>query len=89
MFAMKIHQKYIFHLREAHILAQLDITAGYTQFYEVLKNIEFRLKTQRQLASVLQKMSVRVQYWLKSVFPPSEAHILARLNTTMLYKLFL
>jgi hypothetical protein len=39
-------RKYVFHPREGHILARLDITELYTIF-DVLKNIEFWLKTTR------------------------------------------
>jgi hypothetical protein len=42
---VKVGQKYVFHPREVHIIYHLDIMVLYN-FFDVLKNNEFRLKTQ-------------------------------------------
>jgi hypothetical protein len=57
LFATKTGWKSIFHLRETHILARLDIMVLYI-FFQIFKNIEFQLKTQMGYPLVLLKMYV-------------------------------
>jgi hypothetical protein len=77
LFATKTGWKSIFHLRETHILARLDIMVLYI-FFQILKNIEFQLKTQMGYPLVFLKMYVHDENGSKSVFLPREAHILAQ-----------
>jgi hypothetical protein len=71
---MKTSQKSLFHPREAHILARLDITVLDT-FFEVFKNIAFQLKTKGVSLRFYQKSLFTVKMDRKSIFHPHKAHI--------------
>jgi hypothetical protein len=86
---MKTSQKFKFYFREAHIFSQSDITMLYTNFFEILKNIEFRFKKQRGYPSILPKKYLfTMKTCRKFVFHPRTDHILALLDITMLYTIF-
>jgi hypothetical protein len=53
-----------------------------------LKNIEFQLKTQRLVFGFYEKMTLHDENGSKFVFHPGEAHIISRLDVSMLYIIF-
>jgi hypothetical protein len=52
---MKTSQKSVFNPYETHILSRLNFFGAVHNFFEVLKKIEFQLKTQNGQPSVLLK----------------------------------
>jgi hypothetical protein len=86
---MKTCRISIFKHRETHIRVRLDITVLYT-FFEILKNMKFRLKSQRGLGfGFTDKRLSSTKMGIKFVFQPHEAHILAWLDIMVFLHNFL
>jgi hypothetical protein len=85
LFRTKISQKSAFHLREAHILAQLDITVLYPIFWG-FKKYQVSAQNPNGLAfSFIDKCLFTAKTSQKYVFHPCEAHIIVWLDITVFY----
>jgi hypothetical protein len=65
-FTVKTGQKSVFYPLKAHVMSQLNISMLYINFLVVLKNIEFRLKTQGGSLRFYRKTSIRGENKLKN-----------------------
>jgi hypothetical protein len=75
LFTSKTDQKFVFHLRETHILSQLDISV----LYIIFKGLAF---------DFTEKYIFAMKIGQKSVFHSREVHILFSLDVLELYIIF-